>query len=273
MEGLARSLKVRPDDLKAFTEVYECQGERGARNYKELLKKVRSHAEVIAHIQATRQPDEPLSDHALDRLVFCGRYSSKAGTSLEDAIKSANAGIAQALLTRTACERAVGGKLPFAVRHGTFGDEHLACRSAAFPYRPSVSASHGSAVLEARASQAVEGVVEAGALLGYAAVQGDGYVDDIATWPTFHNQGVATGLLAGAAAAELRAGRASVSLDVRAANVPAKKLYERLGFVFGPNTYPSFLDWDGGYEGEAEAKGVRAKKPPTCDLSAIEGAR
>ena len=111
MEELARTLKVRPDDLEAFAEVYACQGERGARSYKELLKKVRSHAEVIAHIQARAQPQEPLGEHALDRLVFCGRYSAKARTSLDDAITSAEAGIAQALLTRTACERAVGGKL------------------------------------------------------------------------------------------------------------------------------------------------------------------
>ena len=209
MEQLADSLKVPPEQRAAFAEVYECQGSRGAKNYKTLLAKVRSDAEVRAAIDAKAAsllPADALAEGlALDRLIFCGRYSAKAGTPLDDALAAAAAGVVEARKTM----QAIGGRkqLAFSVAPGKFGDEHLACREAAFPYRPSVSASHGSAVLEARASQPVADVVAAGALLGYVAMQGGGYVDDIGVLPKFHGQGVATGLLCAAAAAEVKGAR------------------------------------------------------------------
>ena len=42
---VAASLKVPPERLAAFNEVYSCQG-RNAKRYEEMLSKVRSHAEV-----------------------------------------------------------------------------------------------------------------------------------------------------------------------------------------------------------------------------------
>jgi len=95
-------------------------------------------------------------------------------------------------------------------------------------------------------------------------------VDDIAVFPQFHGQGVASALLAGAAAIEEsdRPG-STLSLDVRAANSPAIALYKHLGFQFGELAHPSFLDWDGGFEGEAVARVVASKCPPNADLSAL----
>lgn len=276
--------QYRPEDLASFEEIYACQGQRGASKYKQLLSKVRSNAQVTARIaelaDSLKLPPELLTAASTrDRLVFCGRYSAKAGTPLDEALAAAAQGIQEAAQVKQTCATAgvsgeSGGKLPFAVLAGTFGDVHLSCRGAAFPYRPSVSASHGSSVLEAKATQAVPGVAAAGAVLGYVAMQGGGYVDDIAVFPKFHGQGVASGLLAAAAQLELKAARrggagASLSLDVRAANVPAIKLYEGLGFEFGQNGFPGFLDWDGGFEGAADATTVLAKLPPNCDLSKL----
>ena len=98
-------------------------------------------------------------------------------------------------------------------------------------------------------------------------------VDDIAVFPKVHGQGVATALLAGAAAIECQGGKrrgAKLCLDVRAANIPAIKLYQRLGFQFGSNTFPGFLDWDGGFEGAANAQTVFEAKPQHCDLSQLK---
>jgi ribosomal protein S18 acetylase RimI-like enzyme len=268
MEQLAAQLKVPDAELAAFAEVFACQGARGAKNYRTLLQKVRSNHEVLACIDAMAAEGKlpALDDKMRDRLVFCGRYSAKAGTALDQALDQAAAGTAAALATREACAALPGGKLPFTVRQAKFGDEHLAARGAAFPYRPSVSATHGSAVLEARASQTVAGVVAKGTLVGYVAVQGGGYIDDIAILPQFHGQGGASGLLAAAAALEVQSRRTELSLDVRAANVPAIKLYRALGFEFSPLAFPGFLDWDGGLEGQADAATVLTKQPPNCRL-------
>ena len=115
------------------------------------------------------------------------------------ALRSAAAGLAAARETAEAVKSTGADRMPFTVHAGVFGDEHLQCRSEAFPYRPSVSASHGSPVIEARSTGDV-GI--AGALLGYLALQEGGYVDDLAVLPAFHGQGIAAGLLAGAASIE-----------------------------------------------------------------------
>ncbi|CAK0838563.1 unnamed protein product [Prorocentrum cordatum] len=270
-EQLATKLRVPPERLEAFLEVYESQGERGSHRWEELLAKVRSGAEVRERI--AQRPEllgayagagERALARAMGRLVFCGRYSAKAGTDLDDALDAASAGLAAAAAT---AEQHPGGKVPMLLCHGVFGDEHAACRRAAYPYRPSVSASAGSRVIEARCAGTE--AVDMGALLGYVAMQGGGYIDDISVSPAFHGQGVAVALIAGAAAVELAQGSTTLALDVRAANTPAITCYKSLGFAFGPLRHPGFLDWDGGYEGEADARTVASKLPPHADLSRL----
>ena len=261
MEALADRLKVPAADRIGFSEVYEALGEAGAKSWDKHLRKVRSNAEVEARIMvlAPEHANHPGRCH--DRLLFCGRYSAKVGTPLDEALKTALSGFVEA----AALQKTLGRPLHLKIRKATFGDEHAAARAAAFPYTPSVSASHGASVFEARAAEAVpDGLVSVDQLCGYVAMQGGGYVDDIAVFPAFQGQGVATALLAAAARFER-----SMSLDVRAANTPALKLYQRLGFRFGPLAHPGFLDWDGGYEGEAEATEVAGHLPPHADVSAL----
>ena len=275
MEAAAAKLRVPSDRLPGFAEVYAAQGERNAKHWERYLAKVRSHAEVAARLEELGVA-AATGSKAHERLIFCGRYSAKAGTPLDQAISAAVAGLDAAVRTAAAIqEKKAGdetlGRLRFRVVAGRFGDEHLRCRGEAFPYSPSVSARHGSDVLAALAVDGVDGVVAPEQLLGYVAMEGGGYVDDIATFPAFHGQGVAAGLLAAAAALEARGGRrgATLSLDVRAANVPAIKLYTKLGFRFGDNAFPGFLDWDGGFSGEASAAAIAEACPPNCDLSGL----
>lgn len=246
----------------SFMEVYAALGPRGAKSYEQYLAKVRSKAEVVAKIT---ELGLPTSGNECDRLVFCGRYAAKAGTPLEEALETAMAGISAAAELKAALGES--NQLSFALSAGRWGEEHKAARAAAFPYSPSVSATHGSDVIEARTTAAVMGTsVQPGQLLGYVAMQSGGYVDDIAVFPAFQGHGVASALIAGAASVERGS---SMSLDVRAANVPAIKLYTRLGFRFGQLQHPSFLDWDGGFEGEADVSTVRRCLPSNADLSAL----
>ena len=264
-EAEAQKLGVPPDRLAAFAEVYAALGRRGAQSWQSLLDKVRSSAEVEAAIAARSDelfadaPDERARAKWFERLVFCGRYSAKVGTPLDAAL---NAGAAQ--LRAAVASRATLGEVKMAIAPATFGDEHLQCRTNAYPYRPSCSASHGDSVVEARATHPAE---VAGRLLGYVAMQGS-YVDDIAVEPEVQGQKVASALLAGAATA---VGGGSVSLDVRAANAPAIRLYESLGFQFGDLEHPGFLDWDGGYSGGGSAREIVGHAPPNADLSAMSG--
>merc|ERR1712151_518222 len=103
----------------------------------ELLKSAGEDERALAHLKA--------------RLIFCGRYSLKAGTPLDTALDNATAGLAAA--ADTASKLGGRGKLQMTIAQGTFGDDHLACRGQAFPYRPSVSASHGTRVIEARSAE------------------------------------------------------------------------------------------------------------------------
>ena len=262
MEVLANKLNV-PEGVarQSFAEVFESLGERGAKKYEDYLKKVRSNAQVNARIAELALEAEGA---VYDRLLFCGRYSAKAGTPLDDALRSASASVAEAANVRAALG---GRKLAIQITASRWGDEHAACRAAAFPYVPACSASHGSPTFDARAAEAVGAWVSPGQLLGYVAMQAGGYIDDISVFPIMHGQGVASSLLAGAAKAERGA---TLSLDVRAANVPALKLYRSLGFRFGELEHPSFLDWDGGYSGDAAKADVLAKCPPNADLTRIE---
>lgn len=270
-EKLADDLKV-PEELRlAFFELYNAQGEASARSWKsKRLERVRSTAEVAQRIEERPElldflpeGDEQARHNARERLMFCGRYSAKEGVPLDPALDQASKDMRAAVALRA--EGAA--RLNLFVKKGIFGDEHQACRGRGYPYRPSVSASHGSKVIEARAAEKTA-AVEKGALLGYVAVQGGSYIDDIAVEPIYQGQSVATALIVGAAELACAAGRAGdqLSLDVRAANIPAVSLYQKLGFTFGQNVYPGFLDWDGGFQGVADAQTVREKLPENAVL-------
>ena len=135
---------------------------------------------------------------------------------------------------------------------------------------------YGEPLLEARATAPAS---LAGRLLGYVSLQDDGeargwtpahaYVDDVAVEPEFHGLRVARALLAAAGACGVARARAKVALDVNGANAPARALYEQLGFRFGPLEHPSWLDWDGGYEGDADAAKLAALLPPNADISEL----
>eukprot|EP00933_Yihiella_yeosuensis_P076255 TRINITY_DN85939_c0_g1_i1.p1 TRINITY_DN85939_c0_g1~~TRINITY_DN85939_c0_g1_i1.p1 ORF type:complete len:273 (+),score=41.76 TRINITY_DN85939_c0_g1_i1:88-906(+) len=269
-EELASKLGIPATKLAAFKEVYEAQGPHNARRWEEYLKKVRSSSEVEHRISerpellSSLRLNENQLVKAKERLIFCGRYSAKVGTALDPALDDAVAGIQSALQTASVVE---GGKIAFAVIHARCGDEHIACRADAFPYRPSVSCSHGAPVIEARARETTA-AAKSGQLLGYVAMQGN-YVDTIEVFNAFTGQGIATALLAAAAHVEVAKGGNELCLDVRAANVPAISMYKSLGFRFGSITFPGFLDWDGGFEGSADAKMVKSKLPNNADISKL----
>lgn len=267
VEAAAKQLNVPPAKFAAFKEVYDAQGARGAQRWEEYLKKVRSNAEVEQRLAERPELLAPFHaqggkvfENAKQRLMFCGRYSTKAGTPLDAALDTAIEGLKAA--QRTA-EIFAPGKMKIAVGHGRFNDDHMKAREGGFPYRPSVSAGNGTPVIEAHAAEDSE-AAKAGTLLGYVAMQGS-YIDDIAVLPQYHGQAVASALICGAA--HICGSR--LSLDVRAANTPAILLYQYLGFQFGRNTFPGFLDWDGGFEGEADSKVVKSKTPANADISKL----
>ena len=104
-----------------------------------------------------------------------------------------------------------------------------------------------------------------GTLAGYIAVDLEsGYVDDLSVAPDFSGCGLGTRLLlAGAEAVtdnhnKKSAGKGSpqLCLHVRAANRPAICLYTMLGFELGELEFPSWFDWHGGYELQANCADV-----------------
>ena len=74
---------------------------------------------------------------------------------------------------------------------------------------------------------------EDGNLLGYlvlSSVLDEGSVDNVAVAPAYRRRGVADALLDDAEARARVLGLASVTLEVRAGNLPAIRLYEKHGF-------------------------------------------
>lgn len=71
-------------------------------------------------------------------------------------------------------------------------------------------------------------------LLGYAGlllVVGDGHVATVAVDPSRQGRGLGAVLLLGLARAGIGAGCRSLTLEVRVSNEPARRLYDRFGFV------------------------------------------
>ena len=75
---------------------------------------------------------------------------------------------------------------------------------------------------------------EGGAVMGYlalSAVLDEGSIDNIAVAPAFRRRGVADALVADALARGRGMGLAFITLEVRASNLPALRLYEKHGFL------------------------------------------
>lgn len=73
-----------------------------------------------------------------------------------------------------------------------------------------------------------------GQVLGYVGsqtVMDETDMMNIAVHPDYRNQGIATGLIVGLVGALKLRGSHSLTLEVRASNESAQKLYEKLGFV------------------------------------------
>jgi ribosomal-protein-alanine N-acetyltransferase len=74
---------------------------------------------------------------------------------------------------------------------------------------------------------------EGGKVLGYVGSQtvlDETDMMNVAVHPDYRNQGIATGLIVGLIGALKQRGSRCLTLEVRASNEPAKKLYEGLGF-------------------------------------------
>merc|ERR1712107_278435 len=87
-----------------------------------------------------------------------------------------------------------------------------------------------------------------------------GYTDDLSVAPQYQGCGVAKALITGAAQLYAGQGVVRMSLDVRAFNVPAIKLYQSLGFVLASgNSYPPWYDWHGGYKMHCDSAVIAAR--------------
>ena len=72
-----------------------------------------------------------------------------------------------------------------------------------------------------------------GEVCGYLGVQeicGEGYIANVAVFPPYRRQGVATALLTAAVESARTRGCAFLTLEVRESNAAAVRLYESLGF-------------------------------------------
>ena len=62
-------------------------------------------------------------------------------------------------------------------------------------------------------------------------IAGEAFIDDLAVFPAFWHQGVASKLLARAELAAILRGCTKMHLEVRESNTPARKLYEQRGYT------------------------------------------
>jgi len=61
-------------------------------------------------------------------------------------------------------------------------------------------------------------------------ISGEAFIDDIAVFPAYHRQGIASRLLARAETNAILRGNHKIHLEVRESNAPARKLYEARGY-------------------------------------------
>eukprot|EP00966_Prymnesium_polylepis_P285997 6606449-Prymnesium_polylepis.1 len=245
MQAAASKLNVTSEELESFAEYYEALEEASGRppqgralsDWKDQCEKVRPIAAVRAFIAASAAqvdavvpPGSAARRGFEQRLIFMGVYGktpreSKQPMALEDAL-------AQCLTAAAA--KSVGGSAPGTLRvvQGRYDDRHATCREAAYPYQPACSASHGSTTLDCLSDD--------GLFCGYIAMQGD-YADDLCVHPSWHGTGTARTLVCAAAKQLAKAGKKDIFLDVRVCNLPAKGLYESLGFVIEHKMYPSYF--------------------------------
>merc|ERR1719161_2175854 len=177
-------------------------------------------------------------------MIFTGVYGKDL--TLEEALQRVlQELVKQATQARTSSK---GPSKPFILQPGKFDKRHEAVRQAAYPYTPACAAWHGDPVLDCLAP-------DGKTLAGYMAMH-DSYADDLSVNPEYHGRGIAKGLVCGVATRLLNAGRAEMSLDVRACNEPAFEMYKRLGFRVTQRRFPGFYDWHGGYSMAAPTKDI-----------------
>ena len=134
---------------------------------------------------------------------------------------------------------------------GKYGAAHAAVRAAAYPYTPACASDINHTTVDC--------IDANGGLLGYVCVDEDfGYLDDLCVLPRAQGYGIAACLVVQAAKSLVERRVDTISLHVRAANLPARRLYSALGFAEGDNEYPSWYDWHGGFHLEAESALVAA---------------
>lgn len=72
-----------------------------------------------------------------------------------------------------------------------------------------------------------------GEILGYCGIQclsGEGYITNVATLPTHRGRGIASAIIRGLLTFSRQEALEFVTLEVRESNIPAIKLYEKMGF-------------------------------------------
>jgi len=269
---MAAKLGVPDEDREAFAELYHAFAERlgkappeqQLREWRTALAESPAPAQVRAfmdcgdvasklealagrHGDAAARALESLKARLMFTCVY-GKTKDDAPLHFADALaKVLNDGEAQ-----LGGRSAIATAQRLAYRPGTYRQSHAAIRAAAYPYTPACATGPGAMTIDC----VVEGSDE---LLGYIAFHRSGYVDDVSILPMHHGRGIAKALVRAAAQHLDDAGIRELSLHVRAVNHPAIMLYKSLGLEFGPNEYPPWYTWHGGYHLHGRSKEIATR--------------